>query len=373
MFSPSGSGSPPVSYLIECRALDNLYDATSPTSSSHVQASPDSITVTYDTQNPPYHPTNLRDDGVPLSTGHIFGVTNTLTCDQAYFSGLQEVRFEYRIEPSGSWQVIGSDPYTATPPASYTPQVVWDTTGLSTDVTYSFRAVAVGSEIPSGVFSGCRIDNSAPSAPYNLKDDGVLIAPGHVFGRNNVLSANADVDDSSLWGVRFEYRDYTTLASWASIGVDTSPEGSEFSASWDTSSLNTTHTYWVRATAIDIASNETSSSAVTNCSIQLSPPVFQSLSKDKSAYKNGDTITITANLDAAGYTLSADFSQVDSEYGEGDNVEGVTDNLDSTYTIEYTISLFNSYLSGSTVVVTASDAVTTTVDPDKRVLSCDMV
>ncbi|MBC7189830.1 hypothetical protein H5U35_06420, partial [Candidatus Aerophobetes bacterium] len=356
IFDPPDPGSPPVSYLIECRAIDNLYDPSSPVSSSHIQASPDSITVTYDLQNPPYHPTDLRDDGVPLSTGHIFGINNVLTANQEYFSGLQGVRFEYRMEPSGSWQTIGFSPYDATPPASYVAEVNWNTTGLPIDATYSFRAVAVGSEIPSGIFSGCQIDNQAPSAPYNLKDDGELITSGHVFGRTNLISANADVDDTSLWGVRFEYRDYTASGSWVSIGTDTSPEGNEFSVLWNTSALDTTHIYWIRATAIDVASNETSSSAITDCTIRLGPPVFQSLSKDKEAYKNGDTITIIANLDAAGYNLSANFSEVDSEYGEGSNIEQVTDNLDSTYTIRYTISLFNSYLSGSTVVVTASDS-----------------
>ncbi|MBE0479305.1 hypothetical protein IBX65_09375, partial [Candidatus Aerophobetes bacterium] len=355
VFTPPDAGSPPVNYLVECRATDNLFDPLSPTSSSHIQASPHSITVTYDTQNPPHHPVDLRDDGVSILTGHYFGITNVLTCTQEHFAGLIEVRFEYRVEPSGTWQVIGSDAYTATPSASYVPEVIWDTTGLASDVTYSFRAVAIGSEIPSGVISGCRIDNDAPSAPYNLRDDGVLITPGHVFGRNNVFSANADVEDASLVGVRFEYRDYTALSSWISIGTDTSPQGNEFSVLWDTSALNTTHSYWVRATAIDVASNETSSSAITNCSIRLSPPVFQSLTKDKDAYKNSDTITLTANLDAAGYTMAADFSEVDSEYGEGTNMEQVTDNLDSTYTIQYTISLFNSFISGSTVVVTATD------------------
>ena len=357
IFTPPDSGSPPVSYLIECRAVDNLYDPTSSTSSSHVQATPYSITVTYDTQSPPYHPTSLKDDGVLLSTGHIFGINNLLTANQAYFSGLQEVRFEYKVEPSGSWQVIGSSPYTEAPPASYVAQVSWDTTALSSGVTYSFRAVAVGaSEIPSGTFSQCRIDNTSPSSPYNLKDDGTSITSGHIFGRTNVLSAEADTGDSSLWGVRFEYRDYTSLGSWISIGTDTLPEGNNFSVTWDTSGLDTTHTYWVRATAIDVASNETSSQAITNCSIQLSLPLFQSISKDKDVYKNGSTITIFANLDNSGYTLSCDFSPIDSEYGEGNNVEQVTDNGDSTYTITYQISSYNTRSDSSyTVVLTATD------------------
>jgi len=360
VFTLPDPGSPAVSYLIECRAVDNLYDPLSPTSSSHIQLSPDSITVIYDTRTLPYHPTDLKDDGVPLSTGHIFGTSNLLTCNQIYFPGLEEVRFEYRVEPSGDWQIIGSDSYPS-PATSYTATVSWNTTGLSTDVTYSFRALAISgttveSEIPSETFSECRIDNTAPSSPTNFKDDGTLITSGHAFGSTNLLSADAEVEDSSLWGVRFEYRDYTTLGPWTTIGTDTSPEGSEFSLSWNTSTLDTTHIYWVRAVAVDVASNETSSAAITGCSIDYDPPVFQSLSADKDIYQNGDTITITANLDESGYSISCDFSSLDSEYDQEGNVESVVDNLDSTYTISYTIHSLNTRPDSSyTVVVVAED------------------
>ncbi|MCD6406614.1 Ig-like domain repeat protein [Candidatus Aerophobetes bacterium] len=161
LFTPDEPSSP-ASYLIECRAIDNLYDPTSPTSSSHIQASPDSVIIIYDTQSSPYHPTDIKDDGVLLSAGHYFGLNNLLTCNQIYFSGLEGVRFEYRVEPSGQWQTIGFSPYTATPPASYVAEVLWNTEGLSSDVTYSFRAVAVSAEgdIPSETYSGCYIDNS---------------------------------------------------------------------------------------------------------------------------------------------------------------------------------------------------------------------
>lgn len=357
-FDPPDSGSPAISYKIECRAVDNLYDPLSPTSSSHIQLSPDSITITYDTQNPPYHPTNLKDDGVSLSTGHIFGISNVLTCDQENFPGLEEVRFEYRIEPSGSWQIIGSHP---SPGTSYTPTVVWNTSGLSTDVTYSFRAVAVGSEIPSGVFSECQIDNTAPSAPYNLSDDGVPVTNGHIFGRINVLSAEADLSDTSLLGVRFEYRDDTLGGSWTSIDMDTFPQGNTFSTTWDTSGLDPEHIYSVRATSVDVAGNETSSTEFTGCTIQFGAPVFQSIESDKTAYKNEDTVIITANLDNSGYSLSCDFSSLDSEYGEGNNLESVEDNGDSTYTICYTISAYNTREDAScTLVIIAEDSTANT-------------
>ncbi|HID17883.1 TPA: hypothetical protein EYP26_06300, partial [Candidatus Bathyarchaeota archaeon] len=32
-------------------------------------------------------------------------------------------------------------------------------------------------------------------------------------------SADGDVSDTSLWGIRFEYKDYTSSGGWVSIGV----------------------------------------------------------------------------------------------------------------------------------------------------------
>ncbi len=361
VFFPPDPGSPPVDYLIQCRAVDNLFDPLSSTSSSHIQATSYSVVVTYDTKNLPSHPTNLKDDGTYISSGHIFGINNRLSATQAYFSGLKEVRFEYKVEPEGGWQIIGSSPYTATPPASYTAEVVWDTKALSPDFTYSFRAVAVSGDtgevtVSSPVFDECKIDNVSPSAPYELKDDGDLVTSGHIFGKINLLSCFAESDDSSLEGVRFEYRDYTASATWTSIGIDTSPEGDKFSILWDTSFLDPAHTYWIKATAVDVAGNETSSSVFTDCSIDSSAPVFQSLILNRETYQNGDTIIITANLDASGYTLSCDFSSIDSEYGQGNNVESVEDNLDSTYKITYTIHSLNTRSDSTyTVYVFAED------------------
>ena len=357
VFDPPDPGSPPVSYLIECRATDNLYDSSSPSSSSHIQASPDSITVIYDIQSPPYHPTDLRDDSVPLSNGHTFGISNILTCNQAYFPGLTEVRFEYKIEPSGNWQVIGSSPYT--PPAtSYIATVNWDTTALSSDVTYSFRAVAVGSVVPSQVFTGCKIDNTAPTSPYNLKDDGVLITSGHVFGLNNELTAEADTTDISLDFVQFEYYDATNpVSGWQVIASDDTAVGNVFGVPWSPVSLDTTHIYSIRATCVDKADNSTSSPPISNCTIDLDPPIFeQPLSSDKVAYKNGDRITITVNMDDSGYNISGDFSEIDSEYGQGDNLDWFDDLEDSTYSLYYDISQYNSRPDSTyTVVITATN------------------
>ena len=68
--------------------------------------------------------------------------------------------------------------------------------------------------------------------------------------------------------------------------------------------------------------------------------------------KNTDTITLTAKLDAAGYTVTADFSAIDSEYTTGD--EKATGG--PTYTITYVIDEGNAKPDGEyTIPVTAED------------------
>ena len=84
-------------------------------------------------------------------------------------------------------------------------------------------------------------------------------------------------------------------------------------------------------------------------------PIFTSVGADQSAYADGDIITITADLDAAGLAVTADFSTIDSEYNAGDEV--VLDNTDTTYTITYTINAANTIPDGSySLEVAAEDS-----------------
>ena len=80
-------------------------------------------------------------------------------------------------------------------------------------------------------------------------------------------------------------------------------------------------------------------------------------------YKNGDTVTILVQTDSAGDIASADFSFLDSTYRPED--ESVTDRVDGTYHISYTISSNNTKALGQThralpLRITVSDAVHTT-------------
>jgi len=83
------------------------------------------------------------------------------------------------------------------------------------------------------------------------------------------------------------------------------------------------------------------------------PPVFTDVTGEE-YYKNTDSITLTATLDEAGYTLTADFSAIDSEYSLGDEVPH--DIGGGTYTITYTLSEDNTMADGEyTIPVTAED------------------
>lgn len=86
-------------------------------------------------------------------------------------------------------------------------------------------------------------------------------------------------------------------------------------------------------------------------------PVFitPNVTGDKDYYKNEDTIILTATLDVAGYTVTADFSAIDSEYTTGD--ESPADISGGVYTITYEISGDNTIPDGVyNIPVTAEDA-----------------
>ncbi len=100
-------------------------------------------------------------------------------------------------------------------------------------------------------------------------------------------------------------------------------------------------------------------------------PVFDTdTAADLEYYKNGDTVTLTVDLDAAGYTVTADFSEIDSEYTAGD--EAVTDDTGGAYTITYEISADNDMADDEyTITVTADDGAGNTADDDSCSVSLD--
>lgn len=89
-------------------------------------------------------------------------------------------------------------------------------------------------------------------------------------------------------------------------------------------------------------------------------PAITSVTADNTVYANGDTITLTVDAGEAGLTVTADFSNIDSEYAAGD--ETVVDNGDGTYTITYTIDAANTTPDGTglAIDVTVEDAANNT-------------
>ena len=94
---------------------------------------------------------------------------------------------------------------------------------------------------------------------------------------------------------------------------------------------------------------------LTTATVDMSAPVFAAdTTADVPFYNNEDTITLTVTLDAAGYTVTADFSNIDSEYTIGD--EEFADLGAGDYTVTYTISADNATDDGLCAIpVTAED------------------
>ncbi|RLG69702.1 MAG: hypothetical protein DRO11_07350, partial [Methanobacteriota archaeon] len=74
------------------------------------------------------------------------------------------------------------------------------------------------------------------------------------------------------------------------------------------------------------------------------PPYFYSVDANRNIYMNGDTIKVISIMDDTAYTLSADFSVIDSKYRAGAEV---VSRADTIYTITYVISGENTTPDGS--------------------------
>ena len=89
----------------------------------------------------------------------------------------------------------------------------------------------------------------------------------------------------------------------------------------------------------------------------VAPPehVSSAVSGGDNSFEPGETITITTMWDDIGYGVTADFSQVDSEFDPAD--VGVSETTGGHYTITYEISQANSFVPvvDAPVIITATD------------------
>ncbi|MBD3183684.1 T9SS type B sorting domain-containing protein [Candidatus Poribacteria bacterium] len=109
-------------------------------------------------------------------------------------------------------------------------------------------------------------------------------------------------------------------------------------------------------TAEDSAGNVTVYDDIT-LRLRNNLPSIVDVSSDRPAYSNGSNVKLTVVCDAPDLKVTADFSQLDSNYIP-EAVE-TTNNGDNTYTVEYTISQSNLWWDrpDASIVVTASDGV----------------
>jgi len=89
----------------------------------------------------------------------------------------------------------------------------------------------------------------------------------------------------------------------------------------------------------------------------VAPPkhVSSTVTGGNDAFEPGETITVTTMWDDIGYGITADFSQVDSEFDPAD--VGVSEGTGGHYTVTYEISQANSFVpvADAPVIITATD------------------
>ena len=106
----------------------------------------------------------------------------------------------------------------------------------------------------------------------------------------------------------------------------------------------------------------------------ISTNAFNRTNGELKQYKNGDEIKIVSKWDTEGYTVTADFSEIDSQLTEEVRHRGLPlqDNGDGTYTLQHQISFDNKASDGAkTVRITAIDAASNKTVIDTIVLELD--
>ncbi|TKJ43808.1 hypothetical protein CEE35_08325, partial [Candidatus Aerophobetes bacterium Ae_b3b] len=212
------------------------------------------------------------------------------------------------------------------------------------------------------------LDNTAPPSPTNLV--ATAIAAGSIQLSWTASSPETDVANYNI------YR--ATSSGGQSYSAYTYQVASGTTTYTDTSTTSgTTYYYVVRAQ--DVAGNTDTNTTQASATAGITAgPSFSSITSGKSSYKDGDTITLTVTLanHNTGCTLTADFSNIDSQYVTGGEsvVNWGTDSVDNNgdgktdepaeqgiYVISYLISLVNTKADGShSVPVTATDAASNT-------------
>ncbi len=246
--------------------------------------------------------------------------------------------------------------------------ITYDISGVNTIVdgsSYSVPVIAtdgIGNSTPGS--ATLTLDNTAPPSPSGLTATAVV--GGNIQLAWTLSSPEGDVAYYNIYrSTTSGGQNYSSYTYQVSVGTTTYTNTS--------TTDGTTYYYVVRAE--DIAGNTDSNTSEVFATAGITTgPSFSSITADSSGYKDGDTIELTVTLanHNTGCTLTADFSNIDSQYVTGGEVvvnwgtDGVDNDGDGhvdgpseqgVYVISYLISLVNTKADGSySVPVTATDA-----------------
>ncbi len=299
---------------------------------------------------------------------------NNTACDlTADFSSIDD---QY-VSGDESWENWGtdgvdnnSDGHTDEPAEQGIYLVIYDISTVNTrtdNPSYSVPVIAtdgIGNSTPSS--TSLKLDNTAPPSPTGLT--ATAVAGGDIQLSWTASSPETDVAYYDI------YRSTTSSGQNYSSATYQVPVGTTTYTNTSTTD-STTYYYVVRAE--DSAGNTDSNTNEKSATAGITTgPSFSSIIADSSSYKDGDTIALTVTLanHNNGCTLTADFSNIDSQYVTGGEavVNWGTDGKDNDgdgyidgpseqgiYVISYLISTVNAKADGSySVTVTATDAAT---------------
>ncbi len=233
------------------------------------------------------------------------------------------------------------------------------------DGSYSVPVTAtdgVGNSTPSS--TTLTLDNTAPPSPTNLS--ATALTGGGIQLTWILPSSEADVSRYNIYrALTSGGQDFSNPLDYVSKGTATYTDAATTSG--------TTYYYIIKAQ--DVAGNTDTNTTEASVTAGITTgPSFSSITSDKSVYKDGDTITLTATLanHNTGCTFTADFSNIDDQYvtggesvenwgtdGTDNNGDGKTDEPaeQGVYVISYLISTVNTTADDShNVPVMATDA-----------------
>jgi Big-like domain-containing protein len=203
-------------------------------------------------------------------------VTLSATAADTGGTGVAAVRIQRSLADAGSW----TDVCTATA-APY--NCTLDTTKLANDV-YDLRAVATdnaGFATASDVVAGVDFDNASPTVS--------VTDPGSSLHGIVTVQADASDADSGVASVRIQ-RSASGAGNWSDLCTDAS---APYSCRWDTTAGTTPDgSYDLRAVALDVAGNSTTSNTVANRRVDNS---VSSVSLDDPGEYLRGAVTLTAN------------------------------------------------------------------------------